>query len=742
MKSCTHRSFLAIAGAALVGVALPALAAATTWGVPGDGSNTCTVVTPSCNTIAAAVTASTAGDTIQLAAGAHAVPATVILNKTLTITGAGQGATLVQPSAGVIAFSARADDLVLSDFTIENGATGVSFQSVTSSGTEIRRVTFTGQTSRGIDFSLGAATPVSNVSVDDCTFATNAIGIRMSSASQIANLSVTDSQFTGNTFGIYGANDGNTSTLTGLTVTGTTFTNPASYAIYVEELRDAAIEENTFVGGVTAIGVFKFYASNGQAVSNVGIRRNTFSAFTGNALDFEMNGMGLENPLAFEDNVVDKDVGIAVVGAAVFVRLHPTQPNAAVNLVNNDITLSGTIGPVSAAHAIQLRGNGPVNITGNVLDGGNVGGSGTTPATSGIFVQSRSGSVIMPATTVITATCNRIGGFRNGVSVFDSFTNTYGGLTPGATLTVANNQIAGNGDAGVVNGAAPAGVDAENNYWGCAAGPGNPGCDTVVGDVDAAPFAATPPACVACNADAQCNDGLACNGVETCDLGGGLCLAGTPIACDDGNACTTDTCVDPLGTCASAPVADGTSCDDGVTCSVPDTCQAGVCEGEPDTDMSGTCDLDEVGPLTVNRLTAKAQSGPGGNGKVVAKGTFPTSPPADTFNTLGPITVRFQAASGADQSVTFGIGTCITKGTSLPKIICRSVDRKSKALFKADKKVPNRFQYKLRLGALPMNGPLLGPATITLTYGPGTVRQGTITPCAANNPIVLKCKAP
>lgn len=739
MKSCM-RSFLVIAGAALLGA--PGLAAATTWGVPGDGSNTCTVATPSCDTIAAAVAAASANDTIQLAAGAHAVPATVILNKTLTITGAGQGVSLVQPSAGIVAFSARADDLALSDFTVQGGATGVSFQSVASDGTQISRVTFSGQTSRGIDFSLGAATPVSNVTVDESTFATNAIAIRMSSQSQISNLTVTDSAFTGNTFGIYGANDGNLSTLTGLTVTGCTFTNQVNYSIYVEELRDSAIEDNTFVGGTTAIGVLKFYSSNGLGISNVGIRRNEFSGFTGNALDFEMIGMGLENPLAFEDNVVNKDVSIAATAAAVFVRLHPTQPNAAANLVNNDITLSSVIGAFPAAHAIQLRGNGPVNLTGNVLDGGNVGGTGTTPATSGIFIQARAGSVIMPATTVITASCNRISGFRNGVSVFDSFANAYGGLTPGATVTLENNQIAGNSDAGVVNGGVPPTIDAEDNYWGCAAGPGNPGCDAVAGDVDFTPFATTPPACVACNSNAQCNDGLACNGVETCDLGSGLCLAGTPIVCDDGNECTADTCVDPLGSCSSAPEPNGTSCDDGVTCSVPDTCQAGVCEGEPDADMSGTCDLDEVGPLTVSRLTAKAQAGPGGNGKVVAKGTFPTDPPADTFNTTGPITVRFQDALGADQSVTFGIGTCITKGTTLPKIICRSVDRKSKALFKADKKVLNQFQYKVKLGALSMSGPLQGPGTITLTYGPGTMRQGTITPCVSSNPNVLKCKAP
>src|SRR5262249_28177622 len=34
-----------------------------------------------------------------------------------------------------------------------------------------------------------------------------------------------------------------------------------------------------------------------------------------------------------------------------------------------------------------------------------------------------------------------------------------------------------------------------------------------------------------------CSDGNACNGTETCT--GGACHAGTPLNCNDGNACTT-----------------------------------------------------------------------------------------------------------------------------------------------------------------------------------------------------------
>jgi len=35
-------------------------------------------------------------------------------------------------------------------------------------------------------------------------------------------------------------------------------------------------------------------------------------------------------------------------------------------------------------------------------------------------------------------------------------------------------------------------LNAENNWWGCSAGPGNPGCDTVSGDVDFDPWLVTP----------------------------------------------------------------------------------------------------------------------------------------------------------------------------------------------------------------------------------------------------------
>jgi uncharacterized repeat protein (TIGR03806 family) len=48
-----------------------------------------------------------------------------------------------------------------------------------------------------------------------------------------------------------------------------------------------------------------------------------------------------------------------------------------------------------------------------------------------------------------------------------------------------------------------------------------------------------------CTSDAQCSDGNACNGAETCE--NGTCAGAAPLVCTDGNPCTTDTCSPAAG---------------------------------------------------------------------------------------------------------------------------------------------------------------------------------------------------
>lgn len=69
--------------------------------------------------------------------------------------------------------------------------------------------------------------------------------------------------------------------------------------------------------------------------------------------------------------------------------------------------------------------------------------------------------------------------------------------------------------------------------------------------------------------NAACSDGNACNGTELCDALTG-CKAGTPVVCNDGVYCTTDSCNPATGACTFAPT--NTLCDNGIYCDGAEVC--------------------------------------------------------------------------------------------------------------------------------------------------------------------------
>ena len=73
-----------------------------------------------------------------------------------------------------------------------------------------------------------------------------------------------------------------------------------------------------------------------------------------------------------------------------------------------------------------------------------------------------------------------------------------------------------------------------------------------------------------CELDADCDDGLSCNGAEFCDSGS--CQAGTPVDCDDGVACTVDSCNEETDSCDNGT--NDASCDNGFFCDGTETCDA------------------------------------------------------------------------------------------------------------------------------------------------------------------------
>ncbi len=73
-----------------------------------------------------------------------------------------------------------------------------------------------------------------------------------------------------------------------------------------------------------------------------------------------------------------------------------------------------------------------------------------------------------------------------------------------------------------------------------------------------------------CENDSECDDGDFCNGAEVCNAGS--CEAGTPPNCDDGVSCTVDSCNETTDSCDNTPN-DGL-CDNGLFCDGSETCDA------------------------------------------------------------------------------------------------------------------------------------------------------------------------
>ncbi len=106
-------------------------------------------------------------------------------------------------------------------------------------------------------------------------------------------------------------------------------------------------------------------------------------------------------------------------------------------------------------------------------------------------------------------------------------------------------------------------------------------------DADDLVFAVNTGGCE-CTSDPDCDDGLWCNGAETCD--GCYCQAGTPVVCDDGVGCTDDSCNEGTHGCDYVP--NDANCDNGLWCDGTETCDAGLdCQAgtAPDCDDGVGC---------------------------------------------------------------------------------------------------------------------------------------------------------
>lgn len=219
--------------------------------------------------------------TINIAAGTYN-ESNIVIDTAVTIIGAGIGSTIIDPG-GAIGFRPFADNITITDMTIENGSQAARFEMAggTIDSTTFERVSFLNNSSRGIE--IHNATTVTNLLISECHFeSAGKIGLRVSSSGHIDGADFLDTTFLNNDIGIYEANDGGSSTMKNVLIKGCTFeghTFSQGTSIFVEELQDAVIEENTFLNNRRDIQIFKWYQA-AVAVSNVVIRNNTMTGTT------------------------------------------------------------------------------------------------------------------------------------------------------------------------------------------------------------------------------------------------------------------------------------------------------------------------------------------------------------------------------------------------------------------------------------------------------------------------------
>jgi hypothetical protein len=676
----------------------PCLAATRYVAIGGDDLfNDCRAPAQPCATVQHGVDVACVGDTIQVGAGTFSEQ--VNIPKTVTVVGAGAASTTIAAPGSLPAQG----DVV----QIAGGSTSVDISQLTVSGPGPSGC---GSIGNGIHVMNGAHGELHDLVVADIrdqplSGCQNGRGIRVGdpaapATAQVQHCAITNYQKNG------------------------------------LDVRNAASNLNAHDNVITGPGPTPLIAPNGVVVVDaVAVIAN--NTITNNECDNAVCG---PNP-----QTDTQSCGILLFGGDAGTVVSGNDVNT------NDIGIYNISGLDTNPGTTAITGNqlSANRYEGIVLDDGNatVSLNHVQGGNIGVLAISFNGN---DADSDGTLTCNRISGAGQGIKLIDD--DPVGdAFVP--NVTGQNNVVDGNG-AGFDN--TTAGLQSfAGNWWGCVAGPGNPGCDTVSGPVTVTPVATSVPACVSCSTNSDCTDGLACDGLETCNAG--TCQAGTPVACS-GDQCNNSSCSEPSGTCVTTPKTDGTVCTATPDmCTLPDTCQAGVCidGGGGDPDHDGICSANDNCPNTYNPDQADIDGDGIGNvcdpfegplnpirvkfkgnlvptrdtSQISTRGEFITLLPGEVFPGPGNITVTVHdGAPTPNQRVhSFTPAECRSTATSTR---CKTADHTVSALFKtsaAQNKVW-KFNVKFRkvnLGA----GPFVDPATVTLTYGPAIDRSGTVTDC-------------
>ncbi len=636
------------------------------WTTGSDPGNDCLSSATPCRTIQHAVDVACDGNVIQVAAGTYDEPVNIDGFAGLTINGADKTTVLVQPpttycwNIAPYGCSRRAafrvvnsSDVVLQNMTLDldlvkaNNIFGILFWD--SSGTVNNNI-------------------IENLSVDDASGGYYEIGsyYRAPSYSDSTRLDVTISD---NTFRDTGRLGVLTHDFVNATITGNIFyktTDDFGYAIELGSASKGSIAgnviygydtpalsdgsnsagiyiENAFTWSVVSPGVDKTVSVTGNEVYNsqwalyVG---NEFDGFAGN-VDIIVAADGNN----FHDNVdgavvltdEDKTAGSSVTFAG------------SGNLLSNN----GDYG-----YYIYTQGDGDLTVA--------LSEELITGQLTGIFVDDTDPSV--------SVTCSRI------------TTNDTGIESSSSTVTANQNAIVGNTTNGVDGSGITSGtMDATDNWWGCAAGPGNPGCDTVTGNVDASSPAPSEPLCVTCAGAGGDTDG--------------------DDVCDDFDNCVAD---------PNPGQEDNDSDGLGNVC---DNCPDVANPGQEDADLDGigdACDDNDAAGLSVRQLSVKEAAPGKSRWKARAELDTTTTPGFASAATAG-LTISVESTPGGVDtlvnSITFAPGQCVT---AEGHVKCKDPVTGSRAFFK-HRSAPDFFVVRIAVRKQTFTQPPVGDTPLVLT---------------------------
>lgn len=449
----------AVAVATMLLAASAALGATIQVSTSGTDAVGCgTGVNPACLTIQGALDTSPAanGDTIQVAAGTYSETATLTVDKSVTIAGAGIGSTTITTPFPT-------------GFALDDeGNYAMVFIAPTASGATIQDLTVDANG----DSNTNHSCPHSFVGID--------IQDAAATVQRVHITNVEDTPLGGSPCGGTGLadlnDDGSARTLT---VDHVLIDNYEKNGMSFDGNDLSGLTANVTNSTVTGAGPTTVLAQNGieyigDAVGTVsgstisGDECNDLAAPCGPDPFTQFEGTGIflytSGPVTVSGNTITaNDAGISYY-----------LPDSGTPTIS-DNALSG-----NRFQGVLLE-QGTATLSGNVISGSNVG------------VEAASFDTEDTGNVVASLTSNTISGNVTGISLDDSNPAT---PTFFPVLTAHNNVISQNSTSGVANNVAEP-QNATSNYWGCSGGPGMAGCDGPTGSsaamVSVNPFLALAP---------------------------------------------------------------------------------------------------------------------------------------------------------------------------------------------------------------------------------------------------------